>query len=143
MALPTWAVPSSSTSLRGCPVCVPRLCRALCGAEQSMGQGCVQRWLSVARCQPCPPPSIPGCKGATALCLADIYGVVWSILVPRQPISNENDEISLCHWFGARLILEYRIVGQPLAWQSQGLAVLVLVQNWACWIWNSVPSWIN
>lgn len=99
MVLFIWVVFSLLISFRGCLVCVFRLCRVFCGVEQSMGQGCVQRWFFVVRCQFCFFFLIFGCKGVIAFCLVDIYGVVWFILVFRQFILNENDEIFLCYWF--------------------------------------------
>lgn len=86
-----------------CPQRVPRLCGALCRDGWSMG------WVAVCCAglpapwyQPDPLPLMPAWEWVATLCLADICGIVWSILVPRQRVSNKEKEVSVCHCFGGQ-----------------------------------------
>lgn len=90
---------------------VPRLCGALRRDRWSMGWAAVLCWLPAARCQPGPPPPMPGWAGVATLCLSDTCGLIWSILAPRQPVPNKTDEIYAAT-LGARLTVECRVAGQ-------------------------------
>lgn len=87
--------PQFVTSLSGCPVCVPQLCRARAGDEWSMGWGCCAVLTSCSM-WPAPPSSpTPGWEGTSLLCLADICRIVRPILVSRQPVSNKDGAVPL------------------------------------------------
>lgn len=102
MALPTWPVPGSSAGLCGCPACATRLCEALFRDGWSMRGAVGLCWLLAPHCQPGLPSPTPGREGVTMLCLADICGTAWSILVPRQPASHKSDGVSECHQSGGQ-----------------------------------------
>lgn len=107
LALATWSVPSSSAGFRGCPACV----EPFAGTGGAWGGlPCCAGFL-LPGANPALLPPMPGWAGVATLCLSDTCGLIWCILVPRQPVPNKNDEICATT-LGARLTVECRVAGQ-------------------------------